>query len=90
MRISILNKIAVVCLGLFLTQTASADYVAYSVGKKSKSPLPENVDNIDTKYLLSIEWGSYSGRKARLGVLAVDNNSTANSFSVTTSAGNVD
>jgi len=90
MRVSILNKIAVVCLGLFITHTASADYVAYSVGKKSKSPLPENVDNIDTKYLLSIEWGSYSGRKARLGVLAVDNNSTANSFSVTTSAGNVD
>ncbi len=90
MRVSTLNKIAVICIGLFFTHVASADYVAYSVGKKSKSPLPENVDNIETKYLLSIEWGSYSGRKARLGVLEVDNNSTANSFSITTTAGNVD
>lgn len=90
MQVSTLSKIAVICLGLFFTHVASADYVAYSVGKKSKSPLPENVDNIETKYLLSIEWGSYSGRKARLGVLEVDNNSTANSFSITTNSGNVD
>ena len=90
MRVSTLNIVAVVCLGLFFAHVASADYVAYSVGKKSKSPLPENVDDIKTKYLLSIEWGSYSGRKARLGVLEVDNNSTANSFSITTTAGNID
>ena len=90
MRASTLKRIAVVCLGLFFAHAASADYVAYSVGKKSKSPLPENVDNIETKYLLSIEWGSYSGPKARLGVLEVDNNSTANSFSITTTAGNID
>jgi len=90
MRVTILNKVAVVCLGLFLSQVASGDYVAYSVGKKGKSPLPENIDNIDTKYLLSIDWGSYSGRKARLGVLEVDNNSGENSFSISTSAGNVD
>ena len=90
MRISTLKKIAIICLGLFFTHIASADYVAYSVGKESKSPLPENVDDIETKYLLSIEWGSYSGRKARLGVLEVDNNSTADSFTISTSAGNVD
>jgi len=90
MRMSILKKVAVLCSILFFTSAASADYVAYSVGKKSKSPLPENIDNIDTKHLLSIEWGSYSGRKARLGVLEVDNNSTASSFSVTTTAGSVD
>ncbi|MCH9693757.1 MAG: hypothetical protein K0U72_04530 [Gammaproteobacteria bacterium] len=90
MRVSSFNRIVVVLMVLCFSSFASADYVAYSVGKKSKSPLPESVDNIETKYLLSIEWGDYSGRKARLGVLAVDNNSSASSFSVTTSAGSVD
>lgn len=86
-----LSKLVAICIGLFLAQIASADYVAYSVGKKGgKSALPQNVENIDTKYLLSIEWGSYSGRKARLGVLAVDNNSTSNSFTISTAGGNVD
>lgn len=90
MHFSNLSKITAICLGLLFANGASADYVAYSVGKKSKSPLPERVDDLDTKYLLSIEWGSYAGRKARLGVLEVDNNSTASSFSITTTAGNVD
>lgn len=95
MRVLSLKKIAVIGLGLFgfgllLTHAASADYVAYSIGKKDKSPLPERVDDIDTKYLLSIEWGEYAGRKARLGVLEVDNNSSANSFSISTAAGDID
>lgn len=90
MRVIGPKSIAAVCLGLFFAHAASADYVAYSIGKKSKSPLPERVDDIDTKYLLSIEWGEYAGRKARLGVLEVDNNSSANSFSISTSAGNID
>jgi len=70
-------------------QNAVADYVAYSVGEKEKSPLPERVDKIDTKYLLNIEWGDYSGRKARLGVLEVDNNSSASSYTVSTMMGDV-
>ena len=90
MRVSSLSKIVVVCLGLVFTAAANADYVAYSVGKKSKSPLPERIDDIDTKYLLSIEWGQYAGRKARLGVLEVDNNSTADSFTISTAGGNID
>ncbi len=71
-------------------QSAVADYVAYSVGEKEKSPLPERVDKIDTKYLLNIEWGDYSGRKARLGVLEVDNNSSSSSFTVSSAMGDID
>ena len=71
-------------------QTAAADYVAYSVGEKEKSPLPERVDKVDTKYLLNIEWGDYAGRKARLGVLEVDNNSSTSSYTVSTMMGSVD
>ena len=84
-------------LSVFLTlvlvmvgaHTAAADYVAYSVGEKSKSPLPERIDKVDTKYLLNIEWGDYAGRKARLGVLEVDNNSSANSYTVSTIMGDI-
>lgn len=84
-------------LSVFLTltlaltgmQNAVADYVAYSVGEKDRSPLPERVDKIDTKYLLNIDWGDYSGRKARLGVLEVDNNSSANSYTVSTMMGDI-
>jgi len=71
-------------------QTAAADYVAYSVGDNEKSPLPERVDKVDTKYLLNIEWGDYAGRKARLGVLEVDNNSSTSSYTVSTMMGSVD
>lgn len=70
-------------------QNAAADYVAYSVGQKEKSPLPERIDNIETRYLLNVEWGGYTGRRARLGVLEVDNNSTSSSFTVTSSLGEV-
>ena len=76
-------------LGLVGAQYVAADYVAYSVGEKSKSPLPERVDKVDTKYLLNIEWGEYAGRQARLGVLEVDNNSSSNSYTVTTMMGEV-
>ncbi len=75
---------------LFATQFAAADYVAYSVGKKERSPLPETVDSIETKYLLNIDWGDYNGPRARLGVLKVDNNSATNSFTISSSMGNVD
>ncbi|MCP4299891.1 MAG: hypothetical protein GY783_04860 [Gammaproteobacteria bacterium] len=78
-----------IVLALVGTQYAAADYVAYSVGEKEKSPLPERVDKVDTKYLLNIEWGEYAGRKARLGVLEVDNNSSANSYTVSTMMGDI-
>lgn len=75
---------------LFIAPIAIADYVAYSIGSKEKSPLPERVDQVETKYLLNIEWGAYSGRKARLGVLEVDNNSSTSSFTVSSAMGDVD
>jgi hypothetical protein len=78
-----------IVLALVGSQYATADYVAYSVGENEKSPLPERVDKVDTRYLLNIEWGEYAGRKARLGVLEVDNNSSANSYTVTTMMGDI-
>lgn len=79
-----------IVLALASMQIAVADYVAYSVGKQDRSPLPEQVDQIATKYLLNIEWGDYSGRKARLGVLEVNNKSSSSSFTVSTAMGDVD
>ena len=72
-------------------QGASADYVAYSVNKKGKrTPLPEQIEKIETKHLVNIEWGEYAGRKSRLGVLPVDNTSSVTSFTVSSSMGDVD
>ena len=89
MKVRMLPVFLTVVLALAGMQNAGAEYVAYSVGEKDKSPLPERLDKIDTKSLLNIEWGDYSGRKARLGVLQVDNNSSSSSFTVTSSLGEV-
>ena len=80
----------IAALALLGSQSAAADFVAYSIGKKSKSPLPERIDDIDTKFLLNLEWGGYNGPKRRLGVLPVDNNSGASTFSISSSAGDID
>ncbi len=71
-----------VCLAFGMGNTAWADYVAYSVSEDGRQPLPEQIDDIEAKYLLNVDWGAYAGRKARLGVLEVDNNSSAGSFKV--------
>ena len=90
MFINNLRNIILVISLLLPGIAAQADYVAYSVGEKEKSPLPERIDDVETKYLLNIEWGDYAGRKARLGVLPVDNNSAVSSFTISSSMGDVD
>ena len=90
MRYKTIVTIFISTLAFVAVHSASADYVAYSIGKKSKSPLPERIENIETKYLLNIQWGEYSGRKTRLGVLKVDNNSTASSFTISSTMGDID
>ena len=69
--------------GLVHSGIAHADYLAYAVGEQSRLPLPEYIDAIEAKYLLNLEWGDYDGGRARVGVLPVDNTSTASSFRVT-------
>lgn len=67
---------------LLFSQTGWTEYLAYSVSEDGKRPLPENIDGIEAKHLLNIEWGSFAGGKSRLGVLEVDNTSTAGSFTI--------
>lgn len=70
-------------LGILLfSHTGWTEYLAYSVSEDGKRPLPENIDGIEAKHLLNIEWGSFAGGKSRLGVLEVDNTSTAGSFTI--------
>lgn len=59
------------------------DFLAYAVINGKTRPLPENLDPIPTKHLVKIQWGRYSGKKARVGVLKVDNTSSASSVSIT-------
>lgn len=79
----------ILALGVLIAASApaNAEYVAYSVDDGSRTPLPENIDAIDAKDLLNVEWGGYGGRKARVGVLDVDNNSSASSFIVSGAMG---
>ncbi len=75
----------VVAAGLLLLSGvgAHADYLAYAVGASTRVPLPENIDRLDAKYLLNLEWGGYDGARARAGVLQVDNQSSSSSYSFT-------
>ncbi|WP_029131891.1 CsgG/HfaB family protein [Sedimenticola selenatireducens] len=62
---------------------ARADFVAFSVTTEGERlPLPQDVDSIDVEYLVNVEWGQYSGNKTRIGVLQVENNSSASSVNV--------
>lgn len=90
MRFETRTPVVLAVIGLLLSGIASADYVAYSIGKKDRSPLPDRLDDVDTKYLVNLEWGDYAGRKARLGVLEVDNTSSTTSFRVSGMGGDVD
>jgi len=83
-------KIVAAAAALLLANVSWADFVAYSMGKKGRAPLPERIEDIDTKYLLNIEWGDYAGPKSRLGVLKVDNTSASSSFTISSSMGDID
>ena len=54
---------------------AHGEFLAYSITQLDKTPLPEHLEGIDAKHLVNIEWGPFAGRKARVGVLEVDNTS---------------
>lgn len=69
-------------VGCLLSAGAAADYLAYSVDDQARTPLPERIDDIDAKNLVNVEWGDYDGPRSRIGVLPVDNNSAAQSFTV--------
>jgi curli biogenesis system outer membrane secretion channel CsgG len=77
-----MGRIATVFAIWLLSLTASADYLAYSVTDGGRAPLPERIADIDAKHLVNLEWGGFEGRRSRLGVLEVDNNSAAQSFTV--------
>jgi curli biogenesis system outer membrane secretion channel CsgG len=77
-----MGRIATVFAIWLLSLTASADYLAYSVTDGGRAPLPERIADIAAKHLVNLEWGGFEGRRSRLGVLEVDNNSAAQSFTV--------
>ncbi len=69
---------------------ANADFVAYSVTQEGERlPLPNDVNAIDVEYLVNVEWGKYAGNKTRIGVLEVENKSSASSVNVMGPGGTV-
>lgn len=81
--------LAVVILALAAAGAAHADYVAYAVTEKGDFPLPESLDGVGHKHLISMRWGEYSGPQSRVAVLEVDNTSDAGTFTVTGPGGEV-
>ena len=77
-----LFRYAILCFFLLAAQAGWAEYLAYSISEKSNKPLPENIDGVDAKHLINIEWGAFAGGKSRVAILEVDNTSTADSFVV--------
>lgn len=75
---------------LALPALAWAEYVAFSAVDSDRIPLPANIDNIDAEYLVNLEWGRYSGRRARAGVLEVANQSSASTFRIRGAGGDID
>ena len=74
----------------FMATGVLANYVAYAKTDKGSAPLPEDIDPIDSEYLVIVEWGDYVGARSRVAVLEVDNTSTAPSYIISvgdTSAG---
>ncbi|TVO75521.1 CsgG/HfaB family protein [Sedimenticola selenatireducens] len=79
---------AICALGVM--SVAQADFVAYSVTEAGeKLPLPKDVNAIDVEYLVNVEWGQYAGNKTRIGVLEVQNTSSASSVNVMGPGGTV-
>ena len=68
--------------GLVALGPARADYVAYAVTDDGRSPLPEQIDDIDSTALVNLEWGDYVGPKKRLAVLEVENNTNHKTIDV--------
>ena len=77
-------------LALGTMAVAKADFVAYSVTQEGQRlPLPKDVNAIDVEYLVNVEWGKYAGNKTRIGVLEVQNTSSASSVNVMGPGGTV-
>jgi len=80
-------RLTIAALLLITSSVSLADFLAYSVSEKGSAPLPERIDKINAKYLINLEWGDFSGKRARIAVLEVDNNSTTGTFKSTDSSG---
>ncbi len=83
-------QLAGVICALGIMSVAQADFVAYSVTEAGeKLPLPKDVNAIDVEYLVNVQWGQYAGNKTRIGVLEVQNTSSASSVNVMGPGGTV-
>ncbi len=75
-----------VLIGYFLFVPVNAqekDYLAYAVTEVGEFPLPENLDNLAltvAKHLVQFRWGDYTGSRARITVLPVENTSSVASY----------
>ena len=93
MQVFINSKVIVLLVSVilnFVVLSSYGDYVAYSIKDTGdKVPLPEEINSIEAKQLINIEWGKYQGRKSRISVLPVENKTPISSVQVKNSRGTV-
>ncbi|MDD9963907.1 MAG: hypothetical protein OXU70_17665 [Gammaproteobacteria bacterium] len=65
------TALALLPLGLCLSASVAADYLAHAVGEQSRQPLPESLADIDARYLLELDW-SYRGGRSTIDVRPVE------------------
>lgn len=67
----------------------AAEYVAYAQANGQSIPLPSPSDlsEVNTLYLVDVNWSDYQGPKTRVAVSKVDNRSSMRSYSMTSSSG---
>jgi curli biogenesis system outer membrane secretion channel CsgG len=85
-----MSRFIVLLVAASLAGSAAADYLAYSITDTDRSPLPQRIDKVQARHLVNLEWGDYNGKRSRVGVLQVDNRSSAGSYTVVTVGGVVD
>lgn len=67
----------------------AAEYVAYAQanGQSIPLPAPSDLSAVNTLYLVDVAWSDYTGPKTRVAVSKVDNRSSMQSYSMSSSGG---
>ena len=72
-----------------LASASAAEYVAYAQANGQSIPLPSpsELGQVNTLYLIDVAWSDYNGPKTRVAVSKVDNRSSMQSYSMSSSSG---
>ena len=76
-------------IALLPLSAGASEYIAYAVanGRSIPLPAPSDLSDVNTLYLVDVDWSQYNGPKTRVAVSKVDNTSNMRSYSYSNSDG---